>query len=40
MDNFQLGALIGLGVGVGIEIAEYTLKLKSLRRFIEGAKVQ
>jgi hypothetical protein len=30
LDNFQLGALIGLGAGVGIEIAEYTLKLKSL----------
>ncbi|MCX6144508.1 MAG: hypothetical protein NTZ35_14970 [Ignavibacteriales bacterium] len=40
VDNFQLGTLIGLGVGVGIEIAEYTLRLKSFRRFIEAAKAQ
>ena len=39
LDNFQRGTLIGLGIGIGIEIAEYSLKLKSFRRFIEGANV-
>jgi hypothetical protein len=39
VDNFQLGALIGLGVGVGIEIAEYSLRLKSFRWFIEKADI-
>ena len=34
--NFQIGALIGLGVAVGIEIAEYILMVKSFREFIEG----
>jgi hypothetical protein len=37
ISNFQLGTLIGLGVGVGIEIAEYLLRLNSFRQFIEGA---
>jgi hypothetical protein len=40
LDNFQLGSLMGLGTGVGIEIAEHTLRLKFFRRFIEAAKVQ
>jgi len=34
--NFQIGALIGLGIAVGIEIAKYTLTVKSFREFIEG----
>ena len=37
LENFQLGTLVGLGIGIGIEIAEYFLRLKSFRRFIEGA---
>jgi hypothetical protein len=36
LDNFQLGTLIGLAIGTGIEIAEYLLALKSFREFIEG----
>ena len=38
VDNFQLGALIGLGVGVGIEMAEYSLKLKAFWGFLEGTR--
>lgn len=37
LDNFQLGTLIGLGIGIGIEIAEYTLRLRPFRQFTEGA---
>jgi hypothetical protein len=37
-ENFQLGALIGLGVGVGIQIAEYMLSLEWFRQFIEAKK--
>jgi hypothetical protein len=37
IENFRLGALIGLGIGVSIEIAEYILRLRSFREFIEGA---
>jgi hypothetical protein len=35
-ENFQLGALIGLGVGAGIQLAEYMLSHESFRRFIEA----
>jgi hypothetical protein len=35
-ENFQLGALIGLGAGVGIQLAEYILSHESFRRFIEA----
>ena len=38
LDNFQLGALIGLGLGAGIQLAEYVLSLHSFQEFIEGAK--
>lgn len=37
-ENFQLGTLIGLGIGVGIEIAEYFLRLDSFQEFIQGEK--
>lgn len=37
LDNFELGALIGLGLGAGIQLAEYVLSLQSFRKFIEGA---
>ena len=36
-ENFQLGTLIGLGIGAGIEIAEYLLTLKAVQNLIEGA---
>jgi len=36
VENFQLGALIGLGVGVGIQLAEKMLSHESFRRFIEA----
>jgi hypothetical protein len=36
VDNFQIGTLIGLGIGAGIEIAEYILAIKSFRQFIQG----
>jgi hypothetical protein len=37
LDNFQLGTLIGLGIGIGIEVVEYLIRLKSFRKFVEGA---
>jgi glucan phosphoethanolaminetransferase (alkaline phosphatase superfamily) len=37
IDNFQLGILIGLGIGIGIEVVEYLIKRKSFQHFIEGA---
>jgi hypothetical protein len=33
-ENFQIGTLIGLGVGVGIELAEYVVAHKSFQQFI------
>jgi hypothetical protein len=36
-DNFQLGCLIGLGLGIGIEIAEYFLRLQQFQKLIDGA---
>jgi hypothetical protein len=38
LNNFQLGTLIGFGLGAGIELAEYLLTLKSFREFFEGRK--
>jgi hypothetical protein len=38
LSNFQIGTLIGLGIGTGIEISEYVIRLKSFQRFIEDTR--